>query len=71
MKIYTKRDLLKALKKANLPYSYKTLLQYEKAGLLDRGGNEIVSRSSTRFYTEQEIAEIVQKVKNYKAPISQ
>jgi len=66
MKVYTKRHLLEALKKAGLPYSYKTLLQYEKAGLIDRGGSEIDVKNNERFYTEQEIKNTVEKIKNYK-----
>lgn len=66
MKVYTKKHLLKALKKAGLPHSYKTLLQYERLGLIDRGGNEIEVRNNERFYTEQEIKSIVVKVKTYK-----
>lgn len=67
IKIYTKKDLLIALKKNGLPHSYKTLLKYEGLGILDRGG-ELVSRNHDRFYTKDEIKRIVEVVKSHKQP---
>ena len=65
MKVYTKIHLLKALKKAGLPHTYKSLLNYEKQGIIDRGG-EIESASNNRYFTEQEIKTIVAKIKEQK-----
>lgn len=76
MKVLTKTDLLKALKKADeqakkngtarIPYAYKTLLEYEKAGIISRGGTQFQTTNDDRFYTEQEISEIVQRIIAYK-----
>jgi hypothetical protein len=67
MKIYTRKHLSKALDKANLPSSPKALSEYEAKGIIPRGGSfEIVNRRNDRFYTQEEIAEIVEKVRQYK-----
>ena len=68
MKIYTKKHLLDRLQQEGLPYSYKSLLKYEKAGVIPNDSRADVegARSSMRFYTDQEIEQIVQNVKNYK-----
>lgn len=65
MKVYTKKDLLQALKDAGLPSSYKSLLSLERQGVIPRGG-EITGVSNDRFYTEQDIATIVEKVRSIK-----
>lgn len=63
MKIFTKSSLLGALKSAGLPHSYKWLLKAEKEGLIPRD-NEI-GVNNHRFYTDEEIKSIVDKVKIY------
>lgn len=65
VKVYTKIHLLKALKEAGLPHTYKSLLNYEKQGVVNRGG-EIVSASNDRYFTESEITEIVEKIRRMK-----
>jgi hypothetical protein len=66
--LYSKKHLLKAMKAAKLPYTYVTLLKYEKLGLIpvprtptDDGGR------GWRFYTEGEIKKAVERVKEYVA----
>ena len=64
MVVKTKKDLQKALSEAGLPSSYNSILGYEKSGLISRGGTEIKVASRDRFYTQQEIQEIVNRIKN-------
>lgn len=66
IKVYTKIHLLQALKKAGLPHTYKSLLNYERQGIVNRGG-EMIGASNDRYFTEQEIADIVEKIKVLKA----
>lgn len=72
----TKGFLLAALKKAHdesiaaggpaIPYSYKGLMKLEKLGLIKVQGVEYDGRPGiTRLYTEEEIGQIVEKVKQY------
>lgn len=63
MKVFTKIHLLQALKEAGLPCTYRSLLNYERQGIINRGGGEIESASNDRYFTEQEIKEIVEKIK--------
>jgi len=59
--------LLDSLKKAGLPSTYKSLLKMERDGVISRGGDDAEGVGmSDRFYTEQEIKDIVTKVKIYK-----
>lgn len=65
MKVLTKKHLLEALAKEGLPSSYKSLLKYERLGIVPTKG--AVERSGNwRLYTEQEIKEIVQMVREHK-----
>ena len=66
VKVYTKQHLLQALKKAGLPHTYKSLLNYEKQGVISRGG-EIESVNNNRYFNEWEIAEIVEKIRKLKS----
>lgn len=66
IKVYTKIHLLKALKEAGLPSTYKSLLNYERQGIINRGGGEMQSASNDRYFTEQEIKDIVEKIKSLK-----
>lgn len=67
MQVLTKIHLLKALKKAGLPHSYKSLIKYEKAGIIKRDSTlDIKGNHADRFYTQEEIDEIVAKLKAYK-----
>lgn len=64
IKVYTKVHLLKALQKAKLPYSYKSLLKYEKLGIIPRKSSiDVVGNNTGRFYTQEEITEIVSNAK--------
>jgi hypothetical protein len=59
--------LLNALKVAGLPSTYKTLLKMERDGVISRGGNDAEAVGNRdRFYSEQEIKDIVVKVKAHK-----
>jgi hypothetical protein len=62
---YPKGYLLKALKKANLPCTYHTLIKYEKIGVIKRPG-AVISGSEDRFYTKDQIKEIIKEVRAYK-----
>ena len=64
-KIYTKIHLLTALKEAGLPHTYRSLLNYERQGIINRGG-EMESIDNNRYYNEQEIEKIVEKIKTLK-----
>lgn len=66
--IYTKKHLLKALAEAGLPYSYKSLIKYEKLGVIPRETSHEVAGVShdMRFYHEEDIENIVAKIKEYK-----
>ena len=68
-KMYSKQHLLQALKKEGLPSTYKSLLKYEKAGIVPTGDNAIGFGISNRWrlYTEDEIKQIVDTVKKHKA----
>lgn len=76
MQYLTKSDLLKALKRAHqksvarggpaIGYTYKTLMEYEDAGIIPRGGSDVQTAKGDRFYTEQDIKDIVRKVEDYK-----
>lgn len=61
--IKTKQDLIKALKQAKLPHSYHTILKYERFGIIPRMSER---KGKDRFYTQDEINDIVKKVKAYK-----
>lgn len=64
-KLYPKKVLLTALKDAGLPFSYPTLLRYEKNGIIKRPVGEIkYNDRSWRLYSEEEIATIVEIIKN-------
>lgn len=68
--LYTKKDLLDALKQANkdnpdkkIGYTYMTLLKYEKAGLIIKPQNMVmVNGKPWRFYTKEEIQECVNRI---------
>jgi hypothetical protein len=65
-----KRFLLEALKIAGLPFSYLTLLKYERLGILPKAinGTNIRVESNFRLYTGQEILEAVEKIMTHKYP---
>jgi hypothetical protein len=62
--------LLKAFEIAGLPFSYLTLLKYERLGILSKtvNGANIRIDSNFRLYTGKEILEKVEKVMAYKYP---
>jgi len=68
MKVFTKKHLLDALQKEGLPATYKSLLKYEKLGIIPLQGSAegVGNASNWRLYTEDEIKSIVAKVKSYK-----
>lgn len=68
MKVYTKKHLLDALAKEGLPATYKSLLKYEKMGIIPNNGKSegLGSAANWRLYTEEEIKDIVSKVKAHK-----
>lgn len=64
MVIYTKMHLLEALKKEGLPWSYKSLLKMERDGVIKRDENTMgIPNRSQRFYSEDEIKDIVNQVR--------
>lgn len=68
MKVYTKKHLLDALEKEGLPASYKSLLKYEKLGIIPTNNTAegLGNAGNWRLYTEDDIKNIVAKVKEYK-----
>lgn len=68
MKVYTKKHLLEALSKEGLPATYKSLLKYEKLGIIPTNGSAegVGTAGNWRLYTEEEIKSIVVKVKQHK-----
>lgn len=68
MKLLTKMHLLEALKAAGVPHTYKTLIRYEKAGIIPQSTTSIEYEIGPRrrLYTEDEIKEIVAKVVEYR-----
>lgn len=68
MKVFTKKHLLEALKKEGLPSSYKSLIKYENMGVIPTSLNVegLGNAGNWRLYTEQDIKEIVRKVKEHK-----
>ena len=67
LKLYTRTHLREALEKVGLPSSPKALNEYEAKGIIPRGGNiELMNARNDRFYTQEELAEIVEKVRAYK-----
>jgi len=64
--VFTKKHLAAALKEAGLPYSYPTLLNYERQGIIAKPNQnaEFVDRF-WRFYTREEIDQAVVNVKAY------
>lgn len=68
MKVFTKKHLFDALKEAGLPYSYKSLLKFERLGIIptNNASGEVSGVNNWRLYTEKEIKEIVKKIRAYK-----
>ena len=64
--LYSKRFLLKELKRNRLPHSYLTLLRYEKIGVIPTAKTAIgFGNGRWRFYTEEDINTIVDRVRKY------
>lgn len=53
---------MEALKRAGVAWSYKSILHFEKIGLIDKPENP----TGNRLYTQKEIDNIVAKVVAYK-----
>lgn len=68
MKIYTKKHLLETLTKEGLPSSYKSLMKYEKLGVVPVKGGFLGHGSARnwRLYTKEEIDNIVDRIREYK-----
>jgi DNA-binding transcriptional MerR regulator len=65
--IYPKSYLLKSLRDSNLPCTYQTILRWEKSGLIKRPKGEFkYPDRSWRFYTQEEIKEIIDIIKKIK-----
>ncbi len=66
---FSKKHLLAALKKANLPHTHKSLIKYERAGIIPTSANPLSFgvTNTWRLYTAEEIEQIVQKVKDFKS----
>lgn len=66
---YSKQHLLIALAKAGLPCSYTTLIKYERNGIIPAPNSPATFKKSKRvwrFYSEEEIEDIIAKVKKHK-----
>ena len=62
-KTQSKKQLLEALKKANLPHSYPTLLEYEAKGVIPEPS---LNANNNRIYSETDIQEIIVKVREWR-----
>ena len=60
--VFTKQFLQLALKREHLPFSYKTLLRYERDGIIPKS----TSSMTMRLYSQEEIDTIVSLVQTYK-----
>jgi len=66
--IFSKNQLLKTLKSERLPHSYMTLLEYERKGIIPRPETAIgFGNGKWRFYTKEEIYNIIVLVRKYVA----
>lgn len=64
--LYSKRHLLKALKKNRLPHSYMTLMKYEKMGVIEEPIRAIgFGNGKHRLYTQEDIDRAVDRVRLY------
>lgn len=66
MDVYLKQHLLKALQKAGLPHSYPTLVRYEQKGIIPSSRLITSKNRKWRVYSEQDIADIVKVIAEYK-----
>ena len=66
-KTQSKKQLLEALAKAKVPHSYPTLLEYESKGIIPA---PTLNTNGDRIYSENDIKEIVLKVKAYRKSIN-
>lgn len=68
MQLFSKQHLLQALKDNGLPYTYKSLLKYEKLGVIPSSDNAIGMGVTNRWrlYTKEQIDSVVLKLKEYK-----
>ena len=65
--MFTKRHLLKELKRAGLPFTYATLLEYERKGIISKPSTLIKSKNGKwRLYTQEEITENILLIKDYR-----
>jgi len=64
--VFTKKHLAAALKEAGLPYSYPTLLNYERQGIIAKPNqNAEYEDRFWRFYTQEEIDQAVENVRKH------
>ena len=65
--MFSKKHLLIALAKAGLPHSYVTLVGYERRGVISKPKSAIgFGNGKWRFYSSEDIAQIVNEVKQYR-----
>ncbi len=65
--LFSKRHLLKALKEAGLPFTYVTLMDLEKKGVVSKPQHmQVMNGFKWRFYTQEEINENIKKIREYK-----
>ena len=65
--ILSKKHLMEALKRAGLPYSYNSILDFERKGVIPRPESELGNQEykGNRVYNQEEIEQIVAKVSAY------
>jgi hypothetical protein len=65
--VYLKKHLLEALSKEGLPYSYSTLLKYERQGIIPKAKQTLTyNNSEWRTYTEREVKKIIKLIRKYR-----
>ena len=65
--VFSKKHLMEALERAGLPCSYKSILRFEKEGVIERSKSGLGSSEygGNRVYSKEEIENIVQKIAAY------
>lgn len=64
--IFTRPDMMAALKRAGLPFSRPSFLKYESMGILKAGANSLVYPDRIwRLYTAEEILANVERLENW------
>ena len=62
----TRKDIRHILKKEGLPHTDMTMNRYERDGIIPTPKRMKIGTRGWRMYTEEEVTEIIDKIKAYK-----